>query len=281
MIPSLLRFRNWLLGDPRHFQILALLSFLTYGIVDLGWDAQVSAYLMLAAAGLLVQAAGMAFYGAPLSSVKSALITILGLCLLLKANALWVYGLAGALAIGSKFLIRADKSHVFNPANFGIVAVILLTGQAWISPGQWGSGPMFLFFFGSAAAMVLLRCGRVDTSLWFLGTLALLEFGRSVLFLGWTADVPLHRLSNGALLLFTFFMITDPVTTPRHRKGRVVWSVILALVTFIVGQFYYVHTAPVWTLFFLSPLTVVLNKVWRAARFSWFTPLTHPKSTPS
>ena len=279
MLNRLFAFRKWLLGDPRHFQILALLSFLTYGLVDLGWDAQISAYLIMLSAGLLTQAIGMAVFKVPMSSVKSALITILGLCLLLKANSILVYGLGATFAIASKFLIRVDKAHVFNPANFGIIAVIVFTGDAWISPGQWGSGPMLLFFFGAAAAMVLLRCGRIDTSLYFLGTLVVLEFARSILFLGWTLDVPLHRLSNGALLLFTFFMITDPMTTPRHRKGRVVWSVLLALITFGVGQFYYVHTAPLWTLFFISPLTVILNKVWRASRFTWAAPLSHTQST--
>ena len=120
--------------------------------------------------------------------------------------------------------------------------------------------------------MVLFRVGRLDTSLWFLGTLALLEVARSVLYLGWTFDVPLHGLSNGALLLFTFFMITDPVTTPRHKRGRIVWSVLLAAITFGVSQFHYVHTAPIWTLFFLTPFTVLFNLIWRGERFRWFAP---------
>lgn len=268
----LLTFRSWLFGDPRHFQILALSAFLVYGIVDLGWAAQWSAYAVLMGTALLVQATGIVWTGKSWTSLKSAAISALGLCLLLKANSLEAYALAAMIAIGSKFLIRVDGVHIFNPANIGIVAAVLLTGEAWISPGQWGSGPMLLFFFGSAATMVLFRVGRVDTSLWFLGTLAVLEIARSVLFLGWTFDVPFHRLSNGALLLFTFFMITDPVTTPRHRKGRIWWSVMLAVITFVVSQFYYVHTAPIWTLFFLTPFTVLFNLIWRGERFRWFAP---------
>ena len=46
-----------------------------------------------------------------------------------------------------------------------------------------------------------------------------LVFGRS-LWLGEPMSIPLHRLQNGALLLFTFFMISDPRTTPiRGRDG--------------------------------------------------------------
>lgn len=272
MHTTLLAFRSWLFADPRHFQILALSAFLTYGIVDLGWAGEWTAYTALLGTSFLVQATGIVWTGKSWTSMKSAAITALGLCLLLKANQVEVYILAAMVAIGSKFLLRIDKVHIFNPANLGIVAAIVLTGEAWISPGQWGSGPMLLFFFGSAAAMVLFRVGRLDTSLWFLGTLALLEVARSVLYLGWTFDVPLHRLSNGALLLFTFFMITDPVTTPRHKRGRIVWSVLLAAITFGVSQFYYVHTAPIWTLFFLTPFTVLFNLIWRGERFRWFAP---------
>jgi Na+-transporting NADH:ubiquinone oxidoreductase subunit NqrB len=45
--------------------------------------------------------------------------------------------LAGSLAISSKFLLQVEKKHFFNPANFGIIAALILTPDAWVSPGQW------------------------------------------------------------------------------------------------------------------------------------------------
>ena len=73
-----------------------------------------------------------------LTSLRSALITSLGLCLLLRSNSPQTMILAGFLAIASKFLFRHHQKHFFNPANFGIIAAITLTNDAWVSPGQWG-----------------------------------------------------------------------------------------------------------------------------------------------
>ena len=46
---------------------------------------------------------------------------------------------AAALAIGSKFILRVRGKHLFNPANFGVGAALLVLPGTWISPGQWGS----------------------------------------------------------------------------------------------------------------------------------------------
>ena len=47
--------------------------------------------------------------------------------------------LAAVVTIAGKFLIRVNGKHIFNPTNGGIVAMLLLTNQVWVSPGQWGA----------------------------------------------------------------------------------------------------------------------------------------------
>lgn len=255
--------------DARWFQIAFLSSFLLYGIFFLGWDADIPRYLITLASAVLAQILGARATGKSFSSIKSAVITALGLCLLLKTNSYWSASLGAALAIGSKFILKSNGKHIFNPANFGIVAAIILTGDAWISPGQWGSSFILVSFFGAAALMVLLKVGRIDSSLAFLLTFIALEYGRTILYLGWEHDVLLHKLTNGSLLLFTFFMITDPVTTPNAKKARVLWSVGLAIVSFCLTSWFYIHTAPLWALFFISPATVLLDKKFIHKPFKW------------
>ena len=46
---------------------------------------------------------------------------------------------APVLAIGSKFLFRVRGKHLFNPAAFAIVALLLTSDEVWVSPGQWGA----------------------------------------------------------------------------------------------------------------------------------------------
>ena len=62
----------------------------------------------------------------------------------------------------------------------------------------------------------------------FLGFYALLVVGRAV-WLGDPLTIPLHHLQSGALLLFAFFMISDPKTTPDSRAGRVLFATLVAL----------------------------------------------------
>ncbi len=257
------------LRDARNFQILFLSTFLLFGIWNLGWETDILKIGVILATGLAVQSIGIMWSGAPWHSLKSALITCLGLSLLFKANSYSTIALCVFLAIAGKFIIRFNGKHLYNPANFGIVLTILLTGDAWISPGQWGSSAVILFLVGSAGLMVVLRAGRLDTSIAFLGTLFFLEFCRTIVYQGWDYDFLMHKFTNGSLLLFTFFMITDPVTTPNHPISRLLWAYLIAVLTFFLGNWEQIHTAPVWALFFITPFTILFDKLLVAKKFQW------------
>lgn len=64
-------------------------------------------------------------------------------------------------------------------------------------------------------------------------------------------------------------MITDPRSIPNAAIGRVFWSVCLAGLTFILQHFFYVQTALFWSLFVLSPLTIICDLIWKEAPFTW------------
>jgi Na+-translocating ferredoxin:NAD+ oxidoreductase RnfD subunit len=138
-----------------------------------------------------------------------------------------------------------------------------------VSIGQWGTNTVQVYFFLAAALLVLLKVGRIDTSLGFLLAFAGLEFIRSVLYLDWELDNFTHYLSNGTLLLFAFFMITDPITTPNHPRARILWSILVGVVAFILTRWLQLYSAPIWALIVMSPLTPVFDKIWSGERFSW------------
>ena len=96
--------------------------------------------------------------------------------------------------------------------------MMLLTGQVWVSPGQWGNVAFFAFLMACLGGLVVNRAARSDVTFAFIAFYMTLVFGRS-LWLGEPLAIPLHRLQSGALLLFTFFMISDPRTTPNSRAG--------------------------------------------------------------
>lgn len=255
-------------ADARHFQIAFLGSFLAYGLIALDWQADWMRYAITLATALGIQAVAIVTKSLPWSTLKSALITGLGLSLLLKSGVWWAPALAAAAAIGSKFLIRYKGKHLFNPANLGVV-VALLTGQAWVSPGQWGAGPALVFLIGACGWLVLIKATRLDTALAFITVFAALIGWRQLGYLGWPADHLVHTLTNGSLLLFTFFMITDPRTTPNARVPRLIWAALIAVTAFFLHQQWYVHTAPILALFLLTPLVPLADHFWKAKKFEW------------
>ncbi len=259
------------LEDPRYFQILFLGSFLCYGLYYLGWDQQSVVFLSIGITAVITQMIFESFGRKRFSSIKSAMITALGLCLLLHVNHVWVAVLAAFVAIASKYLIKRGSKHIFNPANIGIIAAIALSNQAWVSPGQWGSEVIAWFLVGSAGLMMIMKVGRLDTAFTFLGIFGLLLFIRQVLYLGWETEVWVHMMSNGTLLLFSFFMITDPRTTPNHRVARIIWAGFLACMLFVLTNYFYVQTAAIWLLFIISPLTPLFDRLFKAREFKWNT----------
>lgn len=260
---------EFLKGDARHFQIIYLGIFLLYGIYALGWNQDIQKYGVIIGTCLLAEAVGIAIFKGRWTRLKSAAISALGLCLLMHANSMWTYALGSFLTVGSKYIFRFNGKHMFNPNNFGLILAIWLTGDAWISPGQWGSDALLVYFFGAMALIVLLKVGRIDTSLAFLGAFMGLQYIRTILYLGWPMDHFLHQFSSGTILLFAFFMITDPVTTPNSFKARIAWAAMVGVISFFLTNWFYVHTAPIYALFFVAPLTVVLDKYIKGKKFQW------------
>lgn len=279
--------------DARDYQILFLSLFLFLGISTRDWTLRPDLMLTVIFACLVTQIFfSLLFnsfqqlndYSHPLNypqdrfsqffalvslpSLRSALITGLGLCLLLRANDYPTMILAGFLAIASKFVFRVRGKHFFNPANFGIIMALIFTPDGWVSPGQWGTDWWYLLLFIGAGGIILKKVGRWDTSATFLLSYTLLEGLRNY-WLGWSWDVLAHQLMSGSLLLFALFMLTDPRSIPNATIGRLVWAISIALLTFALNHFFYISTGIFWALFLLSPLTIILDLKWSGPKFSW------------
>lgn len=257
--------------DPRWYQIGSLASLLLYGIVFLGFDVSVPRVALLLSTALTAQYAGTRLWRLPGFEAKSALISGLSLCLLLRTNSAGLAVLAAAVTIASKFAVRWRGKHVFNPTNVGIVAMLLATDNVWVSPGQWGSAAFFAFFIACAGMLVVRRAARSDVTLAFLAFYAALVFGRS-LWLGEPAAIPLHRLESGALLLFAFFMISDPKTTPDSRAGRILFAALVALGAAWVQFRLFRTNGLLWSLAFFSPLVPLIDLAFPGRRYRWDSP---------
>jgi Na+-transporting NADH:ubiquinone oxidoreductase subunit NqrB len=263
-----------LLKDIRDYQILFLSLFLVLGIGTRDWTLRPELIAVAIATCILTQwslSTVISYYSNHTEqqiNLRSALITSLGISLLLRSDHWTTIVLASVCAIASKFILRFGEKHFFNPANFGIISAIALTSDAWVSPGQWGEDWWYGLLFIGTGGMILQRVGRWDTTAAFLGAYSFLEAMRH-LWLGWTWDVYWHRLMSGSLLLFALFMVTDPRSIPNSAIGRIVWAVCIAILTFILRDYFFLSTAVFWALFALAPFTILFDSLWFAPRFSW------------
>jgi len=258
------------MADPRIYQIATLASLLVYGMGWLNFDVTPARVLLLLLTVLATQAVCDRLSGARFNP-KSALISGLSLCLLLRTNIPALAMLAGVVAIGAKFVFRVQGKHIFNPTNFGLVALMLLSNRLWVSPGQWGSVAFFAFLMACTGGIVVNRAARADVTYAFILFYCALVFGRSI-YLGEPFAIPLHRLESGALLLFTFFMISDPKTTPDSRAGRVLFAALVALGAWYVQFRLFRTNGLLWSLAAWSMTVPLIDRLLPGRRYSWSTP---------
>lgn len=270
--------------DARYFQMTFQLIFLSYGFLWLHWNTELISGLIFITSGFVFQyIADVLFIKKNALAIRnknnwqSVLVSCLSLCLLLKTNGWFICVLASAITIFSKYIFRIRGKHIFNPSALGIAATVYLTGNAWISPAQWGSSMVLLFAITCLGCIVVTKVQKLDVTLAFTGTYAALLFARQVLYQGWPLDFFMQSVTTGSLLLFSFFMISDPKTTPDHPAVRIIWAMAVALISFYLTAFKFVNGTPIWVLVCSQPLVPLLDLLFKAKRFEWKTPSVEKK----
>jgi len=262
--------------DPRYFQVIFQAAFLSFGVFFLHWNADWLHYLISIGGCLIFQYSADSIRSnkfLPLTAFDrwgfSVLISAMSLCLLLKTNHWYTSLFATFLTVASKCIFKWGHRHIFNPSAFGIVATLFLTNDAWLSPGQWGSNTVIFFGVVTLGIIVVTRVQKLDVSLAFLLTYVGLLFWRQVYVLGWPMDYFIHSISTGSLLLFTFFMISDPRTSPNHPVARILWAMMIAFVAFYLAAFKWKYNTAIWILVAAAPLVPLFNKIFTSKYFEW------------
>lgn len=257
-------------ADPRWYQIVTLLSLVVYGAVWLDLEIDPLRSLLIVVVALLTQFVFTRVNHLPSFDPKSAMISSLSLCLLLRTNHIELATLAAFITIAAKFVVRFDGKHVFNPTNFGIVVMMLLTNRVWVSPGQWGNTAVLTLFLLCAGMLVVRRAERSDVTIAFLGFYSAILFLRA-LYLGDPIAIPLHQMQNGAFIIFAFFMISDPKTTPNSRTGRIVFALMVAFGGALVQFVLFRTNGLLWSLVICSFAVPLLNRIFRGKKYEWNT----------
>jgi hypothetical protein len=193
---------------------------------------------------------------APIDFLLSAHISGLAVSMLLYANdSLLPIAFAAAAAIGSKYLFRvgvrvgvkAGSRHFFNPSNLGITATLIAFPWVGIAQpymftenlgpaGDWVL-PAIIICSGSFLNTVFTK--RVPLILGWLGTFGVQAALRHLV-LGHSFPAALNPMTGVAFLLFTFYMVTDPATTPVTVRGQVAFGAAVAVTYGLLVSFHVV-----------------------------------------
>lgn len=163
-----------------------------------------------------------------------------------SVRGLHLFAFVVVLSLLPKYLIRRNGKHIFNPSNIGLAWALLLIGPSYVfSEHLWWAplgAPILIsmaVIFGGAF-WVLRQVKMIQTAAAFLATFLVLiaifaVAGRSY-YATWH-DGPvggsfywLTIALSPELLIFVFFMITDPQTAPKLQLGRIIYAVATAVV---------------------------------------------------
>jgi Na+-translocating ferredoxin:NAD+ oxidoreductase RnfD subunit len=169
-------------------------------------------------------------------------ITGLAVAMLLYTNdRLMPMILAAAVAIGSKAIFRIPgprgSQHFLNPSNFGITVTLLLFPWVGIAPPYHftenlsGAGDWILpgLIVASGTFLNSRFTRKMPLILAWLGGFGAQAVLRS-LFFGTPLTAALLPMSGLAFVLYTFYMVTDPGTTPFAPKDQVLFGLAVAAV---------------------------------------------------
>ena len=181
----------------------------------------------------------------------SAMLTGSGVALILRTtdtqvgdpwgtNDLYIFAIVAALALLTKYVIQYRGSHVFNPSNVGLVAAFLILGVDRVQPLDFWWGPldgwlvlayaiilvggtlitrrlhllpMAIAYWVTLAVGIgaLSASGHCMTADWAFGPVCGVDFWRTI-------------LTSPEVLIFLFFMLTDPRTIPSGAVARIVFA---------------------------------------------------------
>ncbi|MBT7608742.1 MAG: hypothetical protein HN576_03230 [Bacteriovoracaceae bacterium] len=239
-------------NDPRWILFLFFSIYLIISSLTPTFGRNVSQMIAAVATALLLDAAFTYYKKKILFFSLSGLIASIGLCFLLYSPAVWPFAVAALLTIGSKHLIKFRGNHIFNPNNFGLVlSLLLMSDIVSTTSGRWINEPELPILFIVLGTIITYKINRLDVALSFILFFIIFTFIRYQI--SDTANYMLFYLpmTGPTFYLFSFFHITDPITSPATRKSRFIFAFLIGLVDAIL-RYNEILYAPFYALFIVT-----------------------------
>lgn len=194
----------------------------------------------------------------------SAYISGISVGILVRSPAFWPYALCAAISITSKYVLRVKNRHIWNPSNFGISVMLFLAADTVATLSiQWGNYLLPMLVIWALGSVIIARLHRFHITGIYVASFLAFAFLRS-----WMTGSPWQSevapITGPMYQLFIFFMITDPKTTVRSKRGQCIVVFLVAVVEMILRLRQVVY-APFYALFMVGPAAMLLE-IWMDSR---------------
>ena len=164
----------------------------------------------------------------------SAYVSGISVGILLRSTDFWPYALCAAISIASKYVIRVNGRHLWNPSNLGIVCMLLLVPNYVATLGiQWDNKLWAMVVIWIVGSLIVYRLKRfhicatyISFFVIYAGLRALLSHDSGTLLSRFYQEVA--PITGPMYQLFIFFMITDPKTTVHSKWGQILVAFLVA-----------------------------------------------------
>ena len=238
--------------DKRYLAPILVTVVLLVGQLTFGFLESWSRTFLAIATAIGVELVLARIFSGSWPHLASAYISGISVGMLVRSPAVWPYALCSAISITSKYVLRVDGRHIWNPSNFGIVAMLVLAADTVASLSvQWGNNLLPIFVVWCFGSVIIYTLGRFHITATYVVSFVAFAALRAAItghpFLSEVAPItgPMYQL-------YIFFMITDPKTTVRSFRGQCVVAFLVAAVEAIFRLFEFVH-APYYALFVVGP----------------------------
>jgi enediyne biosynthesis protein E5 len=192
----------------------------------------------------------------PLSGVVSSC----GTFILISGPHLWPTYLCGFLGCYSKHFIRFDDRHWFNPVNIGALLTLFYYREFAQNGASTFSGNVYMLPYLITLGLLLTYCARrIIVSLSYVGTFFAIHYA----FLRDTLPLNASAMVSPPFMLFVFFMISDPKTSPNKWSNQILFGALIAGVESYLRYTRTLHSS-LWALIIVCALRLTYCMIIRA-----------------
>ena len=203
-------------GPPLLITSIILVSHLCFGVLESPWHTIAAIATSIAVEIMLSQLTLGKF-----PHLASAYISGISVGILMRTPFFWPFVLCAAISVASKYVLRWEGRHLWNPSNFGICMMLFLAHQTVTTLSvQWDNRSYAMYLIWMVGAYTIYRLKRFHICATYVLSFLAFSAIRGVL-TGHGFAIEAAPITGPMYQLFTFFMITDPKTTVKSRNGQI------------------------------------------------------------